>query len=336
MEPKIFNEFLMVNVMKYRFILILLSSSILVSCATQEPAPVEHRTSITSLSSPSKKSNVSEISSKRLDFDDLKKNDRSLGDGSEGGVERVNISKKNDRPREEENYLNDKRDRNAKYIKEDTEEDNLSSTPSNKTDQIKTSKAEKVIEEGEDLESELESIKENAKNAKPKTSPKNEQKIENIKEVPIKKDVAQAYDQSPNELIQEDVLPIAEPVLIKPIKARISSKYGDLKNGVKNTGIDFVADTGDTVTSAASGVIAHVGKDTKFGNIVIIKHENLDLQTAYAHLGTVNVSKGQVVSSGDKIGAVGLASGDDAVPTLHFAVRKGKVSVDPMSYFKSE
>ena len=50
----------------------------------------------------------------------------------------------------------------------------------------------------------------------------------------------------------------------------------------------------------------------------------------------VNVSKGQVVSSGDKIGAVGLAAGDDAVPILHFAVRKGKSSVDPMSYFKSE
>ena len=113
-------------------------------------------------------------------------------------------------------------------------------------------------------------------------------------------------------------------------------KYGDLKNGVKNTGIDFAADTGDTVTSAASGVVAHVGKDTKFGNIVIIKHENLDLQTAYAHLGTVNVSKGQVVSSGDKIGTVGLDAGEDAVPTLHFAVRKGKASVDPMSYFKSE
>ena len=65
------------------------------------------------------------------------------------------------------------------------------------------------------------------------------------------------------------------------------------------------------------------------GTIVLIRHAN-DVLTIYGRVDNVTVSKGDTVKRGQVIGVV--AAGDPA--TMHFEVRKGTDSVDPMPYLK--
>lgn len=121
--------------------------------------------------------------------------------------------------------------------------------------------------------------------------------------------------------------------LITPVEGKIIVNFNDIVDGSKSLGIDIASTLGVPVVSSGSGVVILVARDSRFGNIVIVKHEDLDLQTAYAYLSSVNVSKGQYLSAGDEIGAVGKKKGTGK-PVLHFAVRKSNIPVDPLKYIK--
>ncbi|MCI0597820.1 peptidoglycan DD-metalloendopeptidase family protein [Candidatus Parcubacteria bacterium] len=97
-------------------------------------------------------------------------------------------------------------------------------------------------------------------------------------------------------------------------------------------GIDFGASCGVPVYAAADGPVLVAksggGYNGGYGNYIAIAHTletNNDAQTLYAHLSSVNVSVGEVVSKGDRIGSIGNtgrtygASGCH----LHFEVRGG-------------
>jgi murein DD-endopeptidase MepM/ murein hydrolase activator NlpD len=59
----------------------------------------------------------------------------------------------------------------------------------------------------------------------------------------------------------------------------------------------------------------------------VIAHAD-GVRTMYAHLSSIAVRLGQLVRTGDRVGAVG-ASGDATGPHLHFEVRLRGASVDP-------
>lgn len=68
-----------------------------------------------------------------------------------------------------------------------------------------------------------------------------------------------------------------------------------------------------------------------YGKLVLVKHEN-GYVTIYAHLDSIGVKRGDVVSAGQRIGTVGK-SGNVREPQLHFEIReKGKVAVDPTKF----
>ena len=110
-------------------------------------------------------------------------------------------------------------------------------------------------------------------------------------------------------------------------------------------GTDFSIVYGSPVLSAADGVVIYAGDGssqgtTGCGNQVWISHENGRYMTMYNHLSEINVSIGQNVLSGNRIGAVGqtgLATG----PHLDFRIyipaqyaRYDKVNgdyIDPMT-----
>lgn len=96
----------------------------------------------------------------------------------------------------------------------------------------------------------------------------------------------------------------------------------------KGTGINIEVPEGTTVRAAGAGSVIYVGNAVEgYGNLVLIKHDN-GYVSAYAHLGAVNVSKGQTVSRGAAIGSAGM-TGSVTRPQLHFELRKGATPVDP-------
>lgn len=94
-----------------------------------------------------------------------------------------------------------------------------------------------------------------------------------------------------------------------------------------NRGSTATADLGDTVVAAAEGTVrtaANQGSLNGYGNLVKIEHAG-GYFTFYAHLSSMAVTEGQVVSRGQSIGAVGNTSkpGNNISPHLHYEVRLG-------------
>jgi murein DD-endopeptidase MepM/ murein hydrolase activator NlpD len=67
-----------------------------------------------------------------------------------------------------------------------------------------------------------------------------------------------------------------------------------------------------------------------YGSYVVIRHDN-GYETLYAHMSAIYVSQGQYVSQGEAIGAIGC-TGYCTGPHLHFEVRVGGATVDPLAY----
>ncbi len=110
-----------------------------------------------------------------------------------------------------------------------------------------------------------------------------------------------------------------------PVQGKIIRSY-DKKS---NQGIDIAAPAGSAVGAAAGGTVAAVTKDTDQVPIVVIRHEG-GLLTVYAGLDALKVKKGDTVKRGQAIGVVRKA--DPAF--LHFEVRKGVDSLDPMGFLQ--
>ncbi len=110
-----------------------------------------------------------------------------------------------------------------------------------------------------------------------------------------------------------------------PVQGKIIRGY----QKKKNEGIDIAASAGATVAAAGDGTVAAITKDTDQVPILVIRHAD-NLLTVYANIDGITVSKGTRVSRGQTIAKV--RSSDPAF--LHFEVRQGFDSVDPMPYLQ--
>ena len=115
--------------------------------------------------------------------------------------------------------------------------------------------------------------------------------------------------------------------------SRISSGYGmrfHPVSGVRrpHLGVDYVAPTGTPVRTVADGVVNFAGRQGGFGNVIFIQHRDNKV-TVYAHLSRMHVRRGQRVTQGDTIGAVGC-TGTCTGPHLHFEYRHNGRHLDPM------
>jgi murein DD-endopeptidase MepM/ murein hydrolase activator NlpD len=98
-----------------------------------------------------------------------------------------------------------------------------------------------------------------------------------------------------------------------------------------HTGIDLAAPFGTTVTAAAAGVVVAVGHSSiGYGNYVVIGHGG-GIMTLYGHLLETDVTVGNVVARGQRIGLEG-SSGWSTGPHVHFELRVNDAVVDPMPY----
>ncbi len=113
-----------------------------------------------------------------------------------------------------------------------------------------------------------------------------------------------------------------------PVRGRIVGGYGSTKGGGHNAGINIAAARGAPVHAVDAGVVAYAGNEIRgYGNLVLVKHPS-GLISAYAHLDTLLVNRGDTVSRGQVIAKVGNTGGVSE-PQLHFELRRGKKAVDP-------
>lgn len=132
-------------------------------------------------------------------------------------------------------------------------------------------------------------------------------------------------DTPPSPDLGKDATKASATRLAMPAQGSIIRGY-DKK---KNQGIDIGAAAGSPVVAAEGGTIAAITKDTEQVQIVVIRHAD-NLLTVYAGVDGLTVKKGDSVKRGQKIGTVRAAS-----PSfLHFEVRKGVDSLDPMTFLK--
>ena len=120
-----------------------------------------------------------------------------------------------------------------------------------------------------------------------------------------------------------------------PSYTRISDDYGYRIHhilGVQkfHNGIDMAAPGGSPILAAYDGTVVAAAYSNSMGNYIMIDHGD-SLYTIYMHASALYVSKGQEVSKGQKIAAVG-STGRSTGNHLHFSVRKSGSYVSPWSY----
>jgi murein DD-endopeptidase MepM/ murein hydrolase activator NlpD len=123
--------------------------------------------------------------------------------------------------------------------------------------------------------------------------------------------------------------PPSSTSLAWPASGPVTSPFGP-RWGRMHNGIDIGASMGQGIVAAAGGTVIFSGVMSGFGEVVLIDHGG-GLVTLYAHQSQRQVSNGQSVSRGQRIGLVG-STGNSTGPHLHFETRVSGTSVDPMRY----
>jgi murein DD-endopeptidase MepM/ murein hydrolase activator NlpD len=100
-----------------------------------------------------------------------------------------------------------------------------------------------------------------------------------------------------------------------------------------HSGVDFRAAAGTPVLAVAAGEVALVGDHYFAGKSVFVDHGD-GLISMVFHLDTIEVSEGQMVERGQRLGQVG-ATGRTTGPHLHFGLRWRGARVDPMLLISS-
>lgn len=120
-----------------------------------------------------------------------------------------------------------------------------------------------------------------------------------------------------------------------PSYTRISDDYGyrmhpTLHVRKFHNGIDLAAPGGSPILAAYNGEVVAAAYSSTMGNYVMIDHGD-NLFTIYMHASKLYVKKGQEVTRGEKIAAVGT-TGRSTGNHLHFGVRLNGSYVSPWNY----
>ena len=148
-----------------------------------------------------------------------------------------------------------------------------------------------------------------------------------VEEIPEKK--AQTSKKAePTRLL----FPCGNTVLKEYSQSAVYSET--MKDWRAHLGIDYAAEKGDAVKSAWDGKVTKVYKDKLLGYSVAIEHSD-SITGIYRNLSkNIQVKKGDKVTKGQIIGAVGKSAAiESKEPShLHFAIKLNGVVINPISY----
>ena len=137
---------------------------------------------------------------------------------------------------------------------------------------------------------------------------------------PTAAQVAASLPASPDLAAQRTASSAAQFVM--PVDGSITRGY----QKKVNEGIDIAATAGAPVKAAAAGVVAAVTKDPSGNPILVLKHAG-GLLTVYTGIDGITVAQGASVARGQTIARA-------AGGTMHFEVRQGLESVNPLPYLQ--
>jgi len=123
--------------------------------------------------------------------------------------------------------------------------------------------------------------------------------------------------------------PTAKPYVISSL---FGWRWGEMHEGLDITGTGL----GSPIYAANNGVVVEAGYTNVNGNYVLLNHNN-GYYSIYAHMQTLNVTLGQTVAGGQKIGTMG-STGYSTGPHLHFGIYygypfRGGVAYNPLGYY---
>ena len=118
----------------------------------------------------------------------------------------------------------------------------------------------------------------------------------------------------------------------------MSSSYGFRRDpftggSAMHSGMDFKGPHGLPILAAASGKVTYAGWKSGYGKAVEITHGN-GLMTRYAHLSRIDVTAGQRIEQGLKLGAMG-STGRSTGTHLHFEVRLNGRAMNPRPFLEA-
>lgn len=99
-----------------------------------------------------------------------------------------------------------------------------------------------------------------------------------------------------------------------------------------SNGVEIAAAEGTAVAAVFGGRVVFARWFSDYGNMAVIDHGD-EVLTLYARLRSILVRPGDVVSTGDRVGLVGMGPGETA-PSLYFEVRDHQKATDPLSWLR--
>ncbi len=203
-----------------------------------------------------------------------------------------------------------------------------------------------------------EKINKTSENENPKTivlfeekeeEKKNEKILDNEEEYQIKE--GSAFEDI-NEVLNEEVvietasnnvekkekyelsfsLPISGDIILDFAKDKLV--YSEtLEEWIVHDGIDIKNEAGTPVKAAENGIVESIKMDPRYGNTIIIKHDDV-YKTVYSNLSTLDkVYVGMNVKKEDIISSVGEGFGFECKegPHVHFEIIENGVNISPDS-----
>jgi septal ring factor EnvC (AmiA/AmiB activator) len=123
-----------------------------------------------------------------------------------------------------------------------------------------------------------------------------------------------------------------------PATGIVLRRFGRMSTGsggitVINNGIDLSVAEGHPVAAVHEGVVTFAASFTGFGNVVIVDHGDR-AQSLYGHLSALDVSKGERVTAGARLGSSGRNLAGN--PSLYFELRIDGKPVDPLQWLRPQ
>lgn len=122
---------------------------------------------------------------------------------------------------------------------------------------------------------------------------------------------------------------------VAPVLGVMTSPYGYRDHPVSgeyifHAGIDLAADIGTPVLAFADGTVEFIGESDAYGLYIQLDHGN-GVKTFYCHCSALYTPKGEHVTMGQAIAAVG-DTGNATGPHLHMEIKRDGVLLNPSYY----